>query len=267
MTGGEPGASNGTERRLRSVPFRPSSGHLADASPQPHPCGLLWSQSPGGGPIEEGGQVRTDTKPHGRKFHQKQPALRRPARCPREEKERASSTGVFTSVGVPTTKLMNDLMSACVHRIWKDAMMDWLAAAPRLSACSDVAGGTATSASAFCAARPGRKAVVLRSHREQCSPKAPRGAEAQSLAGSIDWGLGRMPWRCPSKTRVSMFYNDLLRHPECHGGPEDALAEAYGCFAPAAGSWCSSSASFRTRPFSAPMTSTPTMSSRGSARS
>ncbi len=47
---------------------------------------------------------------------------------------------VFNSVA-PKYDLMNDLMSAGVHRLWKDAMIDWLA--PRAGrAYLDVAGGT-----------------------------------------------------------------------------------------------------------------------------
>ncbi|MEO1239307.1 MAG: class I SAM-dependent methyltransferase, partial [Pseudomonadota bacterium] len=34
--------------------------------------------------------------------------------------------GVFTSVA-NRYDVMNDLMSAGIHRVWKDAMMDWLA--------------------------------------------------------------------------------------------------------------------------------------------
>jgi demethylmenaquinone methyltransferase / 2-methoxy-6-polyprenyl-1,4-benzoquinol methylase len=48
--------------------------------------------------------------------------------------------GVFSSVA-RNYDLMNDLMSGGVHRLWKDAMVDWLN--PQASfACLDVAGGT-----------------------------------------------------------------------------------------------------------------------------
>ena len=48
--------------------------------------------------------------------------------------------GVFTNVA-SKYDIMNDVMSVGIHRIWKDAMMDWLAprAGQRLL---DVAGGT-----------------------------------------------------------------------------------------------------------------------------
>ncbi len=48
--------------------------------------------------------------------------------------------GVFDSVA-GRYDLMNDLMSGGVHRLWKDAMVDWLDPAPG-SAVLDVGGGT-----------------------------------------------------------------------------------------------------------------------------
>jgi demethylmenaquinone methyltransferase/2-methoxy-6-polyprenyl-1,4-benzoquinol methylase len=47
---------------------------------------------------------------------------------------------VFSSVA-SRYDLMNDLMSAGIHRIWKDAMVEWLNPQPGW-ACVDVAGGT-----------------------------------------------------------------------------------------------------------------------------
>jgi len=48
--------------------------------------------------------------------------------------------GVFSSVA-RNYDLMNDLMSGGVHRLWKDAMVDWLNPRPGWN-CLDVAGGT-----------------------------------------------------------------------------------------------------------------------------
>ena len=48
--------------------------------------------------------------------------------------------GVFSSVA-SKYDVMNDLMSLGIHRVWKDAMMDWLS--PRgFQSLLDVAGGT-----------------------------------------------------------------------------------------------------------------------------
>jgi demethylmenaquinone methyltransferase/2-methoxy-6-polyprenyl-1,4-benzoquinol methylase len=58
--------------------------------------------------------------------------------------------------------LMNDLMSGGVHRLWKDAAIDWLAPSPSQAAdLLDVAGGTGDIAKRFLrAAGPGSKAVI-----------------------------------------------------------------------------------------------------------
>jgi len=57
--------------------------------------------------------------------------------------------------------IMNDVMSGGVHRIWKDAMMDWLA--PRSGQrLLDVAGGTGDIAFRFLKRAGAAEAVVLR---------------------------------------------------------------------------------------------------------
>ena len=48
--------------------------------------------------------------------------------------------GVFNSVA-SKYDVMNDAMSLGIHRVWKDAMMDWLAPRPG-QRLLDVAGGT-----------------------------------------------------------------------------------------------------------------------------
>jgi demethylmenaquinone methyltransferase/2-methoxy-6-polyprenyl-1,4-benzoquinol methylase len=58
--------------------------------------------------------------------------------------------------------LMNDLMSGGLHRLWKDALIDWLAPSPsRAAHLLDVAGGTGDIARRFLkAAGPGSSAVL-----------------------------------------------------------------------------------------------------------
>src|SRR6056297_2299994 len=75
------------------------------------------------------------------------------------ESEKAGRVrGVFQSVA-SRYDVMNDVMSAGVHRIWKDAMMDWLA--PRAGQkLLDVAGGTGDIAFRFLRRAPGARAVV-----------------------------------------------------------------------------------------------------------
>src|ERR1700751_6462312 len=58
---------------------------------------------------------------------------------PEDEKE-TLVRGVFSSVA-KRYDLMNDLMSGGIHRIWKDAMVEWLNPQPGWRVL-DVAGGT-----------------------------------------------------------------------------------------------------------------------------
>ena len=66
--------------------------------------------------------------------------------------------GVFASVA-SRYDLMNDAMSLGVHRLWKDAMLDWLAPRPGMRLL-DVAGGTGDIAFRFL--RPGEGATGRR---------------------------------------------------------------------------------------------------------
>ena len=94
---------------------------------------------------------------------------------------------VFTRVAA-RYDLMNDLMSGGVHRIWKDAMMDWLAprAGQRLL---DVAGGTGDIAFRFLHRAPDASAVVL-DMTESMLMEGRRRAEAQQLDAQLDWVVG-----------------------------------------------------------------------------
>ncbi|MEL7214817.1 MAG: bifunctional demethylmenaquinone methyltransferase/2-methoxy-6-polyprenyl-1,4-benzoquinol methylase UbiE [Pseudomonadota bacterium] len=64
------------------------------------------------------------------------------------EAEKAGKVhGVFTSVA-SKYDIMNDVMSGGIHRIWKEALMDWLAPRPGMHLL-DVAGGTGDVAFRF----------------------------------------------------------------------------------------------------------------------
>ena len=67
--------------------------------------------------------------------------------------------GVFTRVA-SKYDIMNDVMSVGIHRIWKDAMMDWLAPRPGTKLL-DVAGGTGDVSFRYLKRAPGAHATVL----------------------------------------------------------------------------------------------------------
>jgi demethylmenaquinone methyltransferase/2-methoxy-6-polyprenyl-1,4-benzoquinol methylase len=95
--------------------------------------------------------------------------------------------GVFTRVA-SKYDLMNDLMSGGVHRLWKDAMMDWLAPRPG-QRLLDVAGGTGDIAFRFLNRAPGASAVVC-DMTEGMLVEGRTRAEAAQMADRLDWVVG-----------------------------------------------------------------------------
>ncbi|QDL93508.1 bifunctional demethylmenaquinone methyltransferase/2-methoxy-6-polyprenyl-1,4-benzoquinol methylase UbiE [Paroceanicella profunda] len=94
--------------------------------------------------------------------------------------------GVFTSVA-SRYDVMNDAMSLGIHRIWKDAMMDWLAPRPDMRLL-DVAGGTGDIAFRFLD-RKGGSAVICDMTAAMLE-EGRRRAEATRRAGQLDWVCG-----------------------------------------------------------------------------
>lgn len=135
--------------------------------------------------------------------------------------------GVFTRVA-SRYDVMNDLMSAGVHRIWKDAMMDWLA--PRNGQrLLDVAGGTGDIAFRFLRRAPGAQAVVFDMTQSMLDEGRKR-AEAESLADRLDWVAGdamALPFADNSFDvyTISFGIRNVTRIP-------DALAEAFRVLRP-----------------------------------
>lgn len=95
--------------------------------------------------------------------------------------------GVFTKVA-SKYDIMNDLMSGGIHRLWKDAMMDWLAPRPG-QRLLDVAGGTGDVAFRFLKRAPGASAVVCDMTESMLIAGRQR-AEADSMADRLDWVVG-----------------------------------------------------------------------------
>ncbi|MEI2805989.1 MAG: bifunctional demethylmenaquinone methyltransferase/2-methoxy-6-polyprenyl-1,4-benzoquinol methylase UbiE [Albidovulum sp.] len=95
--------------------------------------------------------------------------------------------GVFTRVA-NRYDLMNDLMSAGIHRLWKDAMMDWLAPRPG-QRLLDVAGGTGDIAFRFLKRAPGATATVL-DMTESMLVEGQKRADAENMADRLAWVVG-----------------------------------------------------------------------------
>lgn len=135
--------------------------------------------------------------------------------------------GVFTRVA-SRYDIMNDLMSGGVHRLWKDAMMDWLAprAGQRLL---DVAGGTGDVAFRFLKRAPGSNALVC-DMTESMLIEGRKRAEAEHQADRLDWVVGdamALPFADNSFDvyTISFGIRNVTRIP-------DALREAYRVLRP-----------------------------------
>lgn len=144
-----------------------------------------------------------------------------------EEDKAGLVHGVFSSVA-SRYDLMNDLMSGGVHRLWKDAMMDWLA--PRDGQqLLDVAGGTGDIAFRFLRRAPGAGAVVLDMTADMLDAGRRR-ADADKLSDRLDWVVGdamALPFEDASFDRytISFGIRNVTRI-------EEALAEAFRVLRP-----------------------------------
>ena len=144
-----------------------------------------------------------------------------------EEDKAGLVHGVFSSVA-SRYDLMNDLMSGGVHRLWKDAMMDWLA--PRDGQqLLDVAGGTGDIAFRFLRRAPGASAVVLDMTADMLDAGRRR-ADADKLSDRLDWVVGdamALPFEDASFDRYSISFGirNVTRI-------EEALAEAFRVLRP-----------------------------------
>ncbi|MEJ6393046.1 bifunctional demethylmenaquinone methyltransferase/2-methoxy-6-polyprenyl-1,4-benzoquinol methylase UbiE [Gymnodinialimonas sp. 2305UL16-5] len=144
-----------------------------------------------------------------------------------EDQKAGMVHGVFTNVA-SKYDVMNDVMSVGIHRIWKDAMMDWLA--PRDGQkLLDVAGGTGDIAFRFLKRAPGASAHVL-DMTESMLVEGRKRAEAEALADKLDWVAGdAMALPFPDNTfdtyTISFGIRNVTRIP-------DALTEAYRVLRP-----------------------------------
>jgi len=144
-----------------------------------------------------------------------------------EDEKAGRVRGVFNSVA-SKYDIMNDVMSGGIHRVWKDAMMDWLAPRPG-QRLLDVAGGTGDVAFRFLKRAGSGHATVL-DLTEPMLTEGRKRAEAASLADSLDWVVGdamALPFEDASfdTYTISFGIRNVTR-------PQDALAEAYRVLRP-----------------------------------
>ncbi|MEM8699563.1 MAG: class I SAM-dependent methyltransferase [Pseudomonadota bacterium] len=134
--------------------------------------------------------------------------------------------GVFSSVA-SRYDLMNDLMSARVHRLWKAAMIDWLAPRPGMELV-DVAGGTGDISFRFLKRARDGYATVCDMTKAMLDEGAAR-AEADGVY-AIDWVEGdamALPFedRQFDAYTIAFGIRNVTRI-------QDALAEAYRVLRP-----------------------------------
>jgi demethylmenaquinone methyltransferase/2-methoxy-6-polyprenyl-1,4-benzoquinol methylase len=144
------------------------------------------------------------------------------------ESEKAGRVqGVFNSVA-SKYDVMNDAMSLGIHRIWKDAMMDWLA--PRSGQkLLDVAGGTGDISFRFLKRAGAGHATVL-DLTEPMLIEGRKRAEAAQMAGQLDWVVGdamALPFEDNTFDvyTISFGIRNVTR-------PQEALNEAYRVLKP-----------------------------------
>ncbi|QYX57111.1 bifunctional demethylmenaquinone methyltransferase/2-methoxy-6-polyprenyl-1,4-benzoquinol methylase UbiE [Roseovarius sp. SCSIO 43702] len=135
--------------------------------------------------------------------------------------------GVFGSVA-SKYDVMNDAMSLGIHRVWKDAMMDWLAPRPG-QRLLDVAGGTGDIAFRFLQ-RAGRGHATVLDLTEAMLVEGRKRADAEKLADSLDWVVGdamALPFEDATFDvyTISFGIRNVTR-------PQDALSEAFRVLKP-----------------------------------
>ena len=139
------------------------------------------------------------------------------------ESEKAGRVkSVFGSVA-SRYDIMNDVMSGGIHRVWKDAMMDWLA--PRSGQkLLDVAGGTGDIAYRFLK-RAGQGHATVLDLTEEMLVEGRKRAEASQMVDQLDWSVGdAMALPFPDNSfdvyTISFGIRNVTR-------PQDALNEAF----------------------------------------
>ena len=136
--------------------------------------------------------------------------------------------GVFSSVA-RKYDIMNDAMSMGIHRIWKDAMIDWLAPRGDMHLL-DVAGGTGDIAFRFLNRLKGEGRVTVLDMTQSMLDEGKKRAEAQKLADRLSWVCGdamALPFEDNSfdAYTISFGIRNVTRI-------EDAISEAFRVLKP-----------------------------------
>ena len=137
---------------------------------------------------------------------------------------------VFSSVAA-RYDLMNDLMSAGVHRIWKDAMVEWLNPRPGWQVL-DVAGGTGDIAFRIAdmarePRRRGRRSPSATSMQQMLGEGVRRAEEKGETRHRM--GRAAMPRSLPLPDAQFRRLYHRLRHPQCDPYRCRRCAKRGGC--------------------------------------
>lgn len=144
-----------------------------------------------------------------------------------EDQKAGMVHGVFSSVA-SKYDIMNDVMSMGIHRLWKDAMMDWLN--PREGQkLLDVAGGTGDISFRFLKRAAKSQSVVL-DMTESMLVEGRKRADAEAMSERLSWVTGdamALPFEDNTFDvyTISFGIRNVTR-------VEDALSEAYRVLRP-----------------------------------
>lgn len=144
-----------------------------------------------------------------------------------EDEKAGKVQGLFSDVA-KNYDVMNDVMSMGIHRIWKEAMMDWLA--PRAGQkLLDVAGGTGDVSFKFLK-RAGHGHATVCDLTEGMLIEGRKRAEAAAMQDSLEWVVGdamALPFEDNTFDvyTISFGIRNVTR-------PQEALNEAYRVLKP-----------------------------------
>ena len=144
------------------------------------------------------------------------------------EKDKAGMVrSVFSSVA-SKYDIMNDVMSFGIHRLWKDAMMDWLSPHTNQKLL-DVAGGTGDISFRFLKRAPSAHATVFDMTQGMLDAGKKR-AEAKNISNHLNWVCGdamSLPFADNSFDvyTISFGIRNVTQ-------PQEALNEAYRVLKP-----------------------------------